>query len=59
MTYQQATAKLPTDAKWSSSFGNPGEGGYTEFWRTQTQRFILSNGRWDDIAPFSWTCEVA
>jgi hypothetical protein len=40
MTYDQAIGTLPPDAKWSCSFGNPGEDGYSEFWRDRDgQRF--------------------
>lgn len=34
MTEQQAYAKLPADAKWSSSFGNPGNDRFSEYHRT-------------------------
>ena len=40
MTRNEAFQLLPTDAKWSSSFGNPGEGGYVEYYRT------LDGERW-------------
>lgn len=33
-SYHEARIKLPLNAKWSNAFGNPGKGGYTEFWRT-------------------------
>jgi len=61
MTYAQAAAKLPVDAKWSSSFGNPGEGGYHEFHRTPSgDLWIISNGSsWMAVAPFTWTCRPA
>lgn len=59
MTYKQAADMLPVDAKWSSSFGYPGEGGYTEFHRTPDgRRYIISNGQWSASAPFSWSCDV-
>lgn len=45
---------LPTDAKWSCSFGNPGEGNFTEYFRTPNgDRWVISNGRWGD----EWKCE--
>ena len=50
MTYAQAAAQLPTDAKWSCSFGNPGggRGGYNEYHRDrQGNRYVISNGTWD------------
>lgn len=49
MTSQEAYAQLPAAAKWSSSFGNPGEGGFTEFYRTPDgKRFEIGNSRWGD-----------
>jgi hypothetical protein len=58
-TYQTAIAVLPVDAIWSSSFGNPGEGGYQEYHRTPNgERWIVSNGSYD--APWlDWTCRKA
>jgi len=48
LTQDQALAQLPSDAKWSSSFGNPGEGGFSEYYRTPDgQRYCISNGPWD------------
>ena len=46
MTQQQASAQLPADAKWSSSFGYPGEERYSEYWRDAAGRryFIQKNG---------------
>lgn len=56
MTYSEAIETLPANAKWSSSFGNPGEGGYTEFHRTPDgTRYIIGNGTWMDFEPFIWT----
>lgn len=56
MTYNEALAALPTDAKWSSSFGYPGEGGYVEFHRdAHGVRYVIENGNWMDFAPFVWT----
>lgn len=56
MKYQQAIDQLPPGAKWSSSFGYPGEGGYSEFWRADGKRFEVSNGSGQFVfAPFVWT----
>ncbi len=56
MTYNEALRTLPADAKWSSSFGYPGEGGYTEFHRTPDgKRFEIANGPYDATRPFVWT----
>lgn len=53
MTSQEAYAKLPANAKWSSSFGNPGEGGFSEFYRTPDgKRFEIGNGRFGDEWSF-------
>lgn len=55
MTYEQALAAMPEGFEWSSSFGYPGEGGYTEFWRNAAgTRWTVSNGTWMAFAPFSW-----
>lgn len=55
-TYQEATALLPADARWSSCFGNPGDGGYCEYFRTKAgERFTISNGDYNAFAPFTWT----
>ena len=60
MTLDQATDLLPTDAKWSCSFGNPGEGGFVEYYRTANgTRWIVWNGVYDASAPFDWHCEQA
>ena len=47
MTEQEARARLPADAKWSSSFGYPGEERYVEYWRdAANRRFVLKkNGQ--------------
>lgn len=59
-TYHEAAEALPAGAKWSSSFGNPGEGGYCEFFRTpEGKRFQITNGTWSEIAPFTWTLAEA
>jgi len=58
MTYNEALALIPSDAKWSASFGYPGEGGYTEFHRTPSgERWIIGNGTWMDFAPFQWSAQ--
>jgi hypothetical protein len=59
-TYAQAAAQLPVEAKWSCSFGNPGEGGFSEHHRTPSgDLWTLSNGPYMDFAPFTWKCERA
>lgn len=51
-TQQHALAQLPTDAKWSCSFGYPGQQGFTEYYRQPDgTRWILTNGPWHAIAP--------
>ena len=58
MTYSEAASKLPADAAWSASFGNPGCGGYAEYHRdSQGNRYVLANGRWDESGDV-WTFEV-
>lgn len=59
LTYFDAAAQLPADAKWSSTFGNPGDGGYTEYWRQPDgTRWIISNGPWHLIeCEFDWHCQ--
>jgi hypothetical protein len=44
MTYQDAIKTLPLGAKWSSSFGNPGDGGYAEYHRAGDDRYLIKNG---------------
>jgi hypothetical protein len=57
--YSDAAAQLPADAKWSCSFGYPGEGGYSEYHRDTTgKRYVISNGKWNAIAPFDWTVKA-
>jgi hypothetical protein len=57
-TYDLATVELPADAVWSSSFGQPGQGGFAEYWHTPAgARFVIRNGPWDALRPFAWTCE--
>ncbi len=56
-SYSEAAAQLPEGAKWSASFGNPGEGGYCEFHRVNGQRFAIKNGSWSACAPFVWSLE--
>jgi hypothetical protein len=55
-TYSELTDALPLNAKWSSSFGHPGEGGYTEYWRNDAgERWVITNGPYNAVAPFDWT----
>jgi hypothetical protein len=49
---------IAPNAKWSSSFGNIGEGGFNEYWRIKTagapdRRFIIDNGDYD-ACPRVW-----
>ena len=48
MTEQEARARLPAGAKWSSSFGYPGEERYTEYWRSEADRYVIQKdgSRW-------------
>lgn len=60
MSYQQAIDTLPAGAKWSNSFGYPGEGGYCEYWRTPDgKRYQVSNGEYWRFAKFVWTVKEA
>lgn len=57
MTYTEALTSIPEAAEWTSSFGNPGEGGYVEYHRTQSgDRYTISNGSYEAMQPFDWTC---
>jgi predicted glycosyl hydrolase (DUF1957 family) len=57
-TYRDAAAHLPTDTKWSSSFGYPGEGGYCEFHRdTMGKRYTIQNGTFGDAWTISCVVE--
>jgi hypothetical protein len=59
-SYEQALNSLGIETKWSCSFGNPGEGGYTEFRRdAMGRRYTISNGSYLDFAPFNWTATKA
>ena len=50
-----AYRKLPQGAVWSCSFGDPGDGGFTEFYRVPNGwRYKISNGPWN--GPLNWTC---
>ena len=55
--FDAAYGALPSEAEWTSSFGYPGEGGFTEYYRTPDgRRFRVSNG--SALSPFRrWTCE--
>jgi hypothetical protein len=58
-TYSTALALLPTDAQWSCTFGNQGEGGYCEYHRRPNgERWIISNGPYY-LHPFEfdWHCQ--
>jgi hypothetical protein len=56
MTYAESLKQLPTTVRWSSCFGNPGEGGYVEYYRdADATRYVVSNGDWMSFAPFDWT----
>lgn len=58
MTEREAYNSLPGRAALSCSFGYPGEGGYNEFHRTPTgEVWIISNGPYDAMQPFEWTCQ--
>jgi hypothetical protein len=58
MSMSEAYALLPADAKWSASFGYPGEGGFTEYHRTTLgERWVISNGPWN--GPVNWQCAKA
>lgn len=55
MTYQDAITKVPAGAKVTSTFGNPGDGGYAEFHRAPDgRRWQITNGQWDATEPFDW-----
>ena len=43
MTEQQALTKLPANAKWSSSFGNPGNDRFSEMYRADGKRFEVGH----------------
>ncbi len=54
--YLSAKNSLPEGSVIGSTFGYPGEGGYTEFWETPGgERYTIDNGKWFDFAPFTWT----
>jgi len=56
--YSEAANSLPADAKWSASFGCPGEGGYVEYYRDSAGvRYVIANGSWESSAPFAWTVD--
>jgi hypothetical protein len=55
MTKRQAYDQLPADAKWSSSFGYPGEGGFCEYYRDGNgKRYMIENGSWSSDGS-EWT----
>lgn len=57
MTYEtlrDARESLPANATWSKSFGNAGEGGYVEYYRTDTgERYTIFV-----VAPGTWAIEA-
>lgn len=58
MKYNEVIAKMPASASLSSTFGNPGEGGYSEIWRAPDgRRWMVSNGSYLAFAPFAWTLQ--
>ena len=58
-TYDEAIKSLPEGAFLNTSFGWPGEGGYTEFHRTpEGKRFMVTNGTYMATAPFTWKVEA-
>lgn len=58
-TRYDVLGQLPANAKWSCSFGNPGEGGYVEYHRTPDgERWIVSNGPYHlQSFEFDWHCQ--
>lgn len=52
-TYAEARKAVPAKAWCSASFGNPGCGGYSEYWRSGERRWEISNGPW--CGPEEWT----
>lgn len=58
-SYEDAATELPENAVWSSTFGNPGDGGYVEYWRQPDgTRWTISNGPWHLIeCEFDWHCQ--
>jgi hypothetical protein len=56
MTYEQAIEAIPHASEWVSSFGNPNEGGYCEYHRTDDGgRWLITNGPYDaHPSQFDW-----
>ncbi len=55
-TYAKAVEALPANAECSSTFGNPGKGGYVEYWRTPDgEVWTVSNGPYDAVT-LDWRC---
>ena len=52
MTYQDAKRLLPAGAYISSTFGYPGEEGYSEFWRSAD-----GASRWEISRRWPWESE--
>ena len=46
-SYSEARSQLPVDAEWSCMFGNPGNGGFVEYWRDASgAKYVIKNGPW-------------
>jgi hypothetical protein len=54
MTYEFAMRHVPVEAALTATFGHPGDGGYSECYRFEGHRFIVSNGPYDAVQPFTW-----
>ena len=58
-TLETTRDKLPDGCKLSSTFGNPGDGGYFEYWRAPDgSRWQIANGPYH-LHPFEfdWHCQ--
>lgn len=56
MPHTEALTSIPDRRR---AFGNPGEGGYVEYPRTQiVERWVIRNGSSDVVQPFKWTAGV-
>ena len=42
-TYSEAVNAIPEDAKWSCSFGNPGDGGFSAIFRDKAEKITVCN----------------
>lgn len=53
--YSEALECLPAGSRISSTFGNPGDGGYAEIHRAPDgRRFEITNGPYYVREPFDW-----